>query len=71
MDGQGIINIIRELGLEGYEACEDSKLRFEMAMVRNPADDEDVKYIDLVIDLHSGDVTLEAYWKGRKINEIS
>lgn len=61
MDGQDIINIIRELGLEGHEACEESSLRFEMAMVRNPADYDDVKYIDLVIDLHSGDVSLEAY----------
>ena len=61
MDGQDIINIIRELGMEGYEVSCDSKLRFEIAQVRNPVDDDDIKYIDLVIDLNSGDVSLEAY----------
>ena len=56
MTGQNLIDMIKEHNLENHEisTAESDSIAFSMAEVRNPTNDDDVAYIDLVIDFNDG-----------------
>lgn len=63
MTGKDLIEIIEKYNLQDLEIdCDDVPIiRFSYTSIVNPYNKEDIKYVDLCLYTHNGDLELEAY----------